>query len=1184
MAFQKTGVEFVAKGIRKYLKSFSNANKAVKKHNDELNSLADAVSNMSKSFGDVGVGKFVAEIAEGIAVSEGFVATLGKIGTALGVAALAITAAIAGFKLVIGVIKTVIGVVASLVKGIFNLAKGALRLLGKVLKFVLSPLRKFRDALGRMLEIAGGILIRDSIRGLTRLIRDMQKAVLEAASDFEMLEVRMQNVIARSIRLSDSTISIADGFRMAVKPAKDLMNWVQKMSLIAPVDPEAITNTLTYAATLDMGIEKAKEITEATLEFTTAMGFQSEVTERIITNFVQMQRQGKITGREITDLGRGAMVPTTDILKDMADRLGIATEDWDKFLDTVASGKVPVKEFLTSFMNVVKRDFPDAFERMSNTLQGSIQRLKNWAKTVVGFKMLGPITAEVGKMIGSMVEKLSLPRNIAKAEELGKLIKKSFIALKEPVKDLIDSLKGLAEAFGLPLDPAKALAKIIVNLAAFMKVSVERVTRLINQLTDNMGQEFSQTAKNARTWGSNIVVQLANGMAEAISAVLQVIAQIGKVISSWLKPGSPPKIAPNLDKWGAQAMTEYMRGWLQGDFSVFEEISGIISGYIRSLNIDERGIVPSILGSRGALAQAIRQMKSLGKVTRDMINSVVNSMPNATEAFRRYIRATLELANAQRKVNRINSKYNKILDELNAKLRHGAEEVEEKNKLEKINKALATGRLTEDEKARLEAEKRDILITQEIRSVEEKRDAELSAATAKMKALEEEKSAAEALIKVQTDQNNLLNEQKDLLESLAETMKDVAGSMAESASQIDDAVRELFGGLDGLNERMYSLYQFGEKGFNFGDMFSEAEETINGVFDAIATRFGELDSDIQSVREAWQGIFTGKAVGKDANMPSGYEPPKAKSGIEVFIEDVKTLIDETKTLISNINEVYTNVKPIIKEAAELFKLLNDMRKLGTPMGMVKAALGLGETAGVALGGEEGGYFTAIITGLKNLTTELNIFSGEGKESPLDKFVGAWSLARTNVVEEVEALSEELIGDSIIPDMMDDIIDEVEKKLGVKEGVAYLFRKYLLGGDNSVMYYMKKLKTDALDVAGEFMDKIVNVIETGVAKMIAAFQNAWYSIVGNSIIPNMMSDIDAEITFGLDKNIQDISSWAQQVASTFQGMADYNTTTTSQPAVTNNSTTNVTVNANYAQQQSPATVRLDVMAALQAVKP
>jgi len=85
----------------------------------------------------------------------------------------------------------------------------------------------------------------------------------------------------------------------------------------------------------------------------------------------------------------------------------------------------------------------------------------------------------------------------------------------------------------------------------------------------SIGNWFSQTVHDAEKWGVDFIATLANGIIMAIPNGLGgAVASIGSFLSTWLEPHSPPKILPNLDKWGAGWLKALGDGMTSGDFSL----------------------------------------------------------------------------------------------------------------------------------------------------------------------------------------------------------------------------------------------------------------------------------------------------------------------------------------------------------------------------------------------------------------------------------------------------------------------------------------------------------------------------------------------------------------------------------------------------------------------------------------
>ncbi len=125
------------------------------------------------------------------------------------------------------------------------------------------------------------------------------------------------------------------------------------------------------------------------------------------------------------------------------------------------------------------------------------------------------------------------------------------------------------------------------------------------------GLNFNQITKESKSWGHDLIIQFARGMAEATKYVIQVLQYIGDIITYWLIPHSPPKILPDIDTWGADTMMEYIKGFGEADLSLFDNIANQVSAYIKQAmpdedELDKLDINQKITLSRQVIAENIK--------------------------------------------------------------------------------------------------------------------------------------------------------------------------------------------------------------------------------------------------------------------------------------------------------------------------------------------------------------------------------------------------------------------------------------------------------------------------------------------------------------------------------------------------------------------------------------------------
>ena len=976
---------------------------------------------------------------------------------------------------------------------------GVLGGVGRAVNALATPLKHIlgQFSLKRVFDVAAGVLIRDMIFGIARATKEAASDILNFAASLQTLDVRFQTLISRELRAADATLSVSDSMAKAEPQAQALLEWIKELSLQVPIDVSDIANTNAYAQAMGFSTSRAKELTTTILTFTSAMGLGSDVAERIVFNFGQMIAAGKLTQTELRDLARGALFPLQDVLDELASQMGVTGKGLIQLRKDAAEGKFDIQSFFKAFETVVARDFPGALERMGQTFTGAITRMKNAIK-VFGGDIFGPVVAQIGRGISSIVDSLQAPEIRNNMRIIGETLLRGFTQIWEVVKgSLIPALGNLARAFGIVDPSARGFSKSLASAASNIAVFVQIASDVINWFATTFIPAFSKFAKQMFQWGAGLVIAFARGMAAGITAIVKVITLIGKIIASAFSTHSPPNIAPLIGKWGAEAMTEYIKGWLKADFTLFNQIADKIESYLRSIpggiGMDNVGLIPRILGTREAIVKALNAIRS-GSISVDQaIKRIMKSAKGITSEFRDYIQALFMVADAERRVadasrsveqaqraqeaaskgvaeaeaivSAISDRYSKILDDLNRQLEEVTEEYDDQVRLEKITAALASGLLTDEEKRRLEMEKRAIEIRAQIRATEDQRDAELEGAEAVVSArraeeqaaqraldlaeeqmqiaedqlelAEEQLATAEAVIDFQIKQNELLSEQLSLVEALAKAASDLAGAMGDAGaggvgipefempefepidfSAVTAAVDEFFGDIEYKAWLWYANMKY-----IFDTLFKPLEDAISGMKAQWSETWTNLSND-PTLRLFYAVLLTAWEV--------------LKTAWTIFMDTVKTKWDEIIGPLKLDTIVATLLQKALYVAAAL--ALAGIIAFISLLSIVMATyVGVLEALSTAVDG--------VKTIIDELTTSWSNLKDEFTVSNFVEFLwDLWGALNTfmnpgglllTVVEAFrdgfygffDDLYNSLIGNSIVPDMMDDILNEISEKLG-----------------------------------------------------------------------------------------------------------------------------------------------------------
>lgn len=397
---KEVGVEAVVKNLNGFLSD-------IRKMTKSADNFAEGLFDMGVKMSQAGMG------------SDSLFDGIINVSSALSAVAPQVGVVLAAFNLFSDGIKKNREEFRQLVKTILNVAVSAFRMfkdvVTRVIQIALKPFRSAWDAvtgaIRRVAEIASGILIAGTIRKLGQTISEAGSAAFEAAVNFQSMLVRLEGLAARQALNSGEAKDFGEALDIAGLKSKELLDWVTKLSLTAPISTEAIANTLTMATSYGLAEDNAKDMTKAVLTFASGMGLTDVAQRRIIENFGQMIQQGKITSMELRDMGRGAFVPVNDLLNKTAELLGMTGKEFDGTAGSIndfakKKGLDPTMAIMDAFIDLTNTEFQGAIERMGRTVGGLQVRFKNLINTVVGLEILKPALDIFGEKVAVIFDAL----------------------------------------------------------------------------------------------------------------------------------------------------------------------------------------------------------------------------------------------------------------------------------------------------------------------------------------------------------------------------------------------------------------------------------------------------------------------------------------------------------------------------------------------------------------------------------------------------------------------------------------------------------------------------------------------------------------------------------------------------------------------------------------------------------
>jgi len=299
----------------------------------------------------------------------------------------------------------------------------------------------------------------------------------------------------------------------------------------------------------------------------------------------------------------------------------------------------------------------------------------------------------------------------------------------------------------------------------------------VSEVSQVISYVFSGLVGDMFAWGQSLITDFANGIASGMGPVAQALQMIGDMIASWLQPGSPPRLLPQITQWGAGAATAYMDGWKQADFSAFNDMAGTVEGALKALGdagkIAAQDVIPLTIKAQTQLARIWQEIRTTGNYTEESMAKLSKTLGKSAPAVKGLVDAYRDLYNA----TAAETKAQKELDALGRE-ESAVDRAQRKKELSYIINA-AEYSAYEKEKARLELKKLDLEQTKE------------NAGVAK-DAAQEKIDAIKGQYDFEIKQGNQVAQQISQMEQLANTYKRIADQQKRAAEAAQRAAEQLY--------------------------------------------------------------------------------------------------------------------------------------------------------------------------------------------------------------------------------------------------------------------------------------------------------------------------------------------------------------------------------------------------------
>ena len=427
------------------------------------------------------------------------------------------------------------------------------------------------------------------------------------------------------------------------------------------------------------------------------MGQQAGYTARQVSDLTQQLIAAGVTddiaGEAISKLAQNDLdlAKATELLK-VAQGGSIMTGRavTDVYMDMITAVSYGMPRVLKQYG--ITLDQTKANEAYAKSLGRNVKSLTEEETKQAG---LNAVLEKGAGLQGVYAEAMKLPA--AQLRDLtGVLIPKLMDAVGTPFQDAfmeaVSAVSRLVVWITTAISEGGALYPVMTALAAAASVIADTLGGLADAalaagdaLFGSLGGSMGKTANSAVIWGTNIVTSLANGMmqgaADAMNAAMNFISDL---LSGWLSPGSPPKVAPDIDKWGADAIGTWLGGFSQADFSALNEIQGPLQSALNlAFGSAGKGAASEAFNQLSAeiltaidagemSAQLFQDITAAGGQYGEQIALLVRDQVALTAATREQAAAQQALTEAQNRGAAAGVKVSAGIKEYNAMLRRGA--------------------------------------------------------------------------------------------------------------------------------------------------------------------------------------------------------------------------------------------------------------------------------------------------------------------------------------------------------------------------------------------------------------------------------------------------------------------------------------------------------------------------------
>ncbi len=703
-------------------------------------------------------------------------------------------------------------------------------------------------------------------------------------------------------------------------------------------------------------------------------------------------------------------------------------------------------------INELMEFFVPALRMLGEAIRNTSRETKLWiAIAAVGVVVLGPLLFLVSQVaFGFFMLGLGLL----------KLVAGFILAVK--------AAAGLAVMMtSLGVGTWAAIAAVIAATFVLKRYFADQA----NQIADF----FKRLASSAKSWGENLAGEIANGLISgAVKFITQALHFVGNLIARFLESRSPPELGPlaHIDKWGKTLIDTYLNSMTKADFNILKDIGRTIGNILKNFAVigkigDAKQFI-FLLEARQNLAKLLAVWRKTGKISEEILNSVVSRLGEASDEIKKLIVLNLKYLKAEEALIDLEKRREQFL---------------KKNKKGIIDVARMRGKSAEERVAMMRELLRERLtglrgFAEEEESLTEQRDL-----------AKEQLETHKAMVEAMQEQDDIQARLIGALEKLSGAMEsgfqfpeiEPAGTGVEQIQEALDAIQDPIFELELKFSSKQGLIELFMKGLR-GEPLFDAKIGLH-TLDEVANLFGIRDEDMGRIQEFWgwgNKIHTtwNDTLDRIDALKQRFQDimgvfDLSEGGLFAGITIPDNVQAQIDTMVSNLRASWDLIKASVLEAwLAIQDAWNNIAEI----------LGMGEA--------DWGSFAAVVMTIIQL-----IVSGVGF-----LVAGVITLIAAIVTGLAGGISAALTTVSSLLQLGRDSWTKII------EG----FQQMVSGGWRNFWQGLGKMAKGAigliLSVVGTTLGGIVALVVGFVASVIKFFVDLWHRLVGGSIIPEMLSDM------------------------------------------------------------------------------